>query len=615
MIQSDADLSGFHSTLFGLQLPSTTTDFDNFDFNRIGLTLSSKIDHDHSIPNEFFVENNLDPSKIQNPQSKRNSFSSNSIIDPSNSTLESSKINLPSTSNSKLPKNSSSRVTVHTNQAISVPIIHNHILSNVLPIKNLLIRPLYLTQPFLSSNSSTHSIKLTSHSSIQPSAHLPPPSNLKTLPSPKTPQFLTWIQTNSFKLTKSVSFLKTKFLHSLKLKSYQFALLKYHLLLIIHSITNLNQTLPIEPTMDQFLNQTEKVIIFSDHYCCFAIPLYNAGIYIILAQFTILGFVCGILGFSAPSILAITISQSLSFLFATLCLLIGILQLLGFYAVFKEQAVLFRKYTLINFCLLLITIFYSLILIILSFTRHSAAVDSCILLFVTADENAQYTDSEERICNLWTWVQLGICTFLWLLLSAIELYFCLMERVWGKDQKKDHLNYRSIVSAARESLAASSSSHEWQAGSPLESRASFLSHQRHLSESSTKNGFNSTPMKSSRLRNEVEWKELPIESNDPTNQEQTRVNGRAFEEQEEDDDEMFNRRIPKGRTRSENDDNQAMGNWVESIEGNFEKAPTDYPDALDEEQALEYYQSQQHLADDEYYQSTSTKVSRMKYDS
>lgn len=98
-----------------------------------------------------------------------------------------------------------------------------------------------------------------------------------------------------------------------------------------------------------------------------------------------------------------------------------------------------------------------------------------------------------------------------------------MERRWGQDQKIDHLKYRSIISAVRESMAVRPSA-EWDAGSRAGSidGRSAAGYQRHTRGGSSASavpsigaGLTAPPVKSSRLRNEIEWKEMAI-SNGPS---------------------------------------------------------------------------------------------------
>ncbi|CAH7669615.1 hypothetical protein BY996DRAFT_4587027 [Phakopsora pachyrhizi] len=202
--------------------------------------------------------------------------------------------------------------------------------------------------------------------------------------------------------------------------------------------------------------RSDKVNL-KDHYCCFAIPLYNVGIYSILTEFFIIGTVFGILSFSAPSILAVALPGILTSLFGFICLMIGMSQAAGFYGVYMEKVELFEKYVIVNVVLLLIGLVYSLVLMIISATRHDTATEECIIQFVSGDERSSVSESGRSVCDVWTWAQLAVCGILWFITGLSQLYFCHLQRVWSRDQKLDHLHYRTIVSAARDSMLGTNS--------------------------------------------------------------------------------------------------------------------------------------------------------------
>ncbi|KAI9624790.1 hypothetical protein KEM48_008681 [Puccinia striiformis f. sp. tritici PST-130] len=129
----------------------------------------------------------------------------------------------------------------------------------------------------------------------------------------------------------------------------------------------------------KLLTQAEKTLMFKDHYCCFAIPLYNTGIYSILAQFTIFGFVFGILSFSAPSILAIVLDYSVTAFFGSLCLGLASIQAIGL----QRNSTIFKRYMYINLLFQTVTFGYSLILLIISATKHQISIDQCLLQFLS----------------------------------------------------------------------------------------------------------------------------------------------------------------------------------------------------------------------------------------
>ncbi|EGF99165.1 uncharacterized protein MELLADRAFT_118361 [Melampsora larici-populina 98AG31] len=251
-----------------------------------------------------------------------------------------------------------------------------------------------------------------------------------------------------------------------------------------------------EPRLNDLMNEKP---IHSDHYCCFAIPLYNTGIYVILAQFTVFGFVAGVLAFAAPSVIAIAVPEPLTAVMGVLCILVGVFQLMGFYGVYKERVKIFRIYLYINFAFVIITLGYSLVIMILSAQQHSTAIEQCLLQFVSADGDNTETPSNESktLCNIWTWAQLGICGILWILFGISESYFCFLQRRWSQDQKNDHLKYRSIISAVRESLAVRNSE---EIGRRSESN-----------DEGVPRGMNGVVKGGSRLKNEIEWKPILTE--------------------------------------------------------------------------------------------------------
>lgn len=381
----------------------------------------------------------------------------------------------------------------------------------VAPITNVSMMPLYLVQPFLSPNSAI--------TSSHPSTPYSRPTHLS--PGPRHPR----LDRSSFPLTPSpiAELFENDQTDSRKMRCFEPK--KWTELFSKWFQPKIGTSIGLDegrkPRRSQSVNrgpqtlsQAEKVLMFSDHYCCFAIPLYNAGIYSILAQFTILGFVFGILSFSAPSILAIVIDFSYTALFGVLCLCVGLVQAIGFYAVYKEKPDLFKKYTIGTQSLLALTFLYSLVLLIISFTRHSAAVDQCLAQFISGDElNDGPSNSSRQLCSVWTHAQLGVCLFVWLLFLLTEVYCCYMVKIWGRDQKLDHMKYQSIISAVRQSMATSFNTNQqallddndWES----QSRAGSLDIRgesgRGRSGSITAGASPLLKHGGSRLKNEIEW--------------------------------------------------------------------------------------------------------------
>ncbi|POV97877.1 hypothetical protein PSTT_14788, partial [Puccinia striiformis] len=405
-----------------------------------------------------------------------------------------------SSSTKPLPRASKfSLATVNTNGLILVP--SNGQPVTVKPITNVSTMPLYLLQPFLSPvstrsipNTPIHNIPSISSFPFSPHQHSPASSTHHTNISKPYPL-------HQFLINHSKSLLKnyhTRTDHSRK----RLGQLKIQLMSQLRPPPTSRHEEP------KLLTQAEKTLMFKDHYCCFAIPLYNTGIYSILAQFTIFGFVFGILSFSAPSILAIVLDYSVTAFFGSLCLGLASIQAIGFYGVYKENSTIFKRYMYINLLFQTVTFGYSLILLIISATKHQISIDQCLLQFLSNEElqsDNGPSQSSRNLCNLWTWVQLGVCFLVWILLFLSELYFTYLVRVWGKDQQLDHIRYQSIISAVRQSTIASQhteytrAGEEWETGS-MDLRPGAIG----------PNGQRSTVVAGggSRLKNEIEWKEI-----------------------------------------------------------------------------------------------------------
>ncbi|GAA6029828.1 hypothetical protein JCM8097_001067 [Rhodosporidiobolus ruineniae] len=191
--------------------------------------------------------------------------------------------------------------------------------------------------------------------------------------------------------------------------------------------------------------------LWSRTYVCCAVPLYNAGIYAILSQFLIVSIVTGVLCFAAPSIVSVTTPSFCSYILGILCILVAVAQPIGFLGVYRERPKLFKTYSRFNALLVACALLLALALIIISAAKHSTAVDSCTRLFSADDADT----SADSICNIWTWIQIGIMGLLFVIVALCELYFLMYESIYASEQKLDHARYNSVYSAAAEEVRAS----------------------------------------------------------------------------------------------------------------------------------------------------------------
>jgi len=82
--------------------------------------------------------------------------------------------------------------------------------------------------------------------------------------------------------------------------------------------------------------------------------------------------------------------------------------------------------------LVLLSLLLSLAIIIISAVKHKDAIDTCQRLF-SADAT---DDTGEGICNIWTWVQVGIMGLLFIIVGLCEvranLFFSLLSILFAR---------------------------------------------------------------------------------------------------------------------------------------------------------------------------------------
>lgn len=190
---------------------------------------------------------------------------------------------------------------------------------------------------------------------------------------------------------------------------------------------------------------------FSRDYVCCAIPLYNVGIYCILIETGAIALTTGVLALAAPTIVAVSIPSFGPYILGGICLVIVALQFWGFYGVFKEKARVYRTFVRTNISFIAVALLLALVWIILSMVNHNKGRDACVAQF-TAVGQTQTRDGE-TICNIFTWVQVGLLGFLWIFLTLAQAYFLHMERIYGFEQRRDHAKYNSVYSTLGEEIA------------------------------------------------------------------------------------------------------------------------------------------------------------------
>jgi hypothetical protein len=99
-------------------------------------------------------------------------------------------------------------------------------------------------------------------------------------------------------------------------------------------------------------------------------------------------------------------------------------QLVGFFGIFKEKPALFRKYVTFNSIILYVGLSAALAFIGISAGGTSLLWTQCESSFFSSGNQtttAQGDTEGEQICNIFTWVVLGIMGGLWVVLFIVQV--------------------------------------------------------------------------------------------------------------------------------------------------------------------------------------------------
>ncbi|KAJ3568802.1 hypothetical protein NP233_g5480 [Leucocoprinus birnbaumii] len=176
-------------------------------------------------------------------------------------------------------------------------------------------------------------------------------------------------------------------------------------------------------------------------YCCCAIPLVNAGIYATLVEQLILGILVGALSVGTPSIVGAATPSFAGWILAIICFIGAGVQILGFIGVSKEKPILYRRYVTLHGIVLCVALAIGAVWAIISATRHSTATSNCLQRFFS-DDSLQ--SQGQTLCNIFSWVDVGIMGGLWVLLAILQGYLFLVISSYGSAQRRDHQQYDGL---------------------------------------------------------------------------------------------------------------------------------------------------------------------------
>jgi lysylphosphatidylglycerol synthetase-like protein (DUF2156 family) len=177
-------------------------------------------------------------------------------------------------------------------------------------------------------------------------------------------------------------------------------------------------------------------------YCCCAIPLVNAGIYLTIFIQFVVAFVAGILSVSTPSIVGAATPSFAPWILAIICFVGAAIQILGAIGVKREKAILFRRYVSLHSLAVVAAFAIAVVWIIISATRHTTAENNCLQKFFPDETDT--SGEGQTMCNIFPWVSIGIMGALWAVLAIFFVYLWVVLSAYGRDQRTDHEKYEQL---------------------------------------------------------------------------------------------------------------------------------------------------------------------------
>ncbi|KAI9508791.1 hypothetical protein F5148DRAFT_1283640 [Russula earlei] len=217
-------------------------------------------------------------------------------------------------------------------------------------------------------------------------------------------------------------------------------------------------------------------------YCCCAIPVVNFGIYSTLIEQFVLGIVAGTLSVGTPEIVGASTPSFSRWVFAIICYVGAMIQVLGFIGVVREKPILYRRYTTLHALITVAAFSVAAVWIGISASRHNTAKSNCEQKFFTA--TSDITSEGQTMCEIFPWVDIGLMGGLWVLLAISQAYFFSIVSGYGVGQRLDHEKLKSTYSMAglNSDLGLANRSEPWDL--PVPQRGDGRGHARYESDTS-----------------------------------------------------------------------------------------------------------------------------------
>lgn len=169
--------------------------------------------------------------------------------------------------------------------------------------------------------------------------------------------------------------------------------------------------------------------------------MVNTGIYATLIEQLVAGILIGALSVGTPPIVGAATPSFAGWLLGIVCFVAAALQILGFIGVAKEKPILYRRYVTLHGIVLCAAFAIAAAWAIVSASRHSTASSNCVKRFFS-DDSLQ--SQGETLCDIFSWVDVGIMAGLWVLLVILQGYLFLVVSSYGSSQRRDHQQYDAL---------------------------------------------------------------------------------------------------------------------------------------------------------------------------
>ncbi|KAF5374774.1 hypothetical protein D9758_000201 [Tetrapyrgos nigripes] len=225
-------------------------------------------------------------------------------------------------------------------------------------------------------------------------------------------------------------------------------------------------------------------------YCCCAIPVVNAGIYVTLIEQFVAALAAGILSMATPDIVGAATPSFAPWIFGIVCLVAAAIQVLGFIGVAREKPILFRRYVSLHVLALIAVFAIAAVWVIISASRHNTAKSNCMSDFYDPNDSSLESQAD-TLCTIFPWIDVGIMGALWVLLGIVHLYLYTVLSAYSTGQQADHAKYDALRD---QTIPMNSRNDPWDSRMSTDLLDRGYAHGRHRSATSVSEVMSAPPV-------------------------------------------------------------------------------------------------------------------------